>query len=423
MRFVKKSLFIGAIIVLFASFNSLWAQFDDEFEEEQAQEEVKCIPENIKTAWDSLYGGPLNQDIRLLYNFGYEYYKNKSYKEALPYLWKVFLHDSAKYAKASIRKIAEIYFNQGQVDSTLIACYRGLVLFPDMPRLNHYAGLLQNKLGRYKCAIPHFERLVAKDSTKINYLKTLAFLYFTTEDERAIKMQEKVVALDPNNAEEANTLATYIKHFRGEGEDYLKYAEETWKKNPDNVDYAYKYAEAAASAGEYNRALIPINTVIAKKPSKKSYLLRAEIYENLNKNNNAIADYKELLKLSPKDPNIMLRISVNYRNNHAFSKAYYWIKQALKVKPGYGEAYITLGETYEAAVAYCQDQRGGKPKYEDKLVYEKALNAYKKATKDPAYRSKAKRKMENVKPFIPTRDDRFMHQGAKIKSACYNWLK
>ncbi len=423
MRALKNSLFVGVLLILFASTNFLFAQFEDEFEESTPQEEVQCMPKNMSTKWDTLYGGPLNEDIRLLYNFGYEYYKNKSYKDALPYLWKVFLHDSAKYAKASIRKIAEIYFNRGQVDSTLIACYRGLKLFPDMLRLNHYAGLLQNKLGKYKCAIPHFEILVAKDSTQVTYLKTLAFLYFRTEDERAIKYQEKVVALQPDNAEEANTLATYIKHFRGEGEDYLKYAEETWKKNPENVDYAYNYAEAASSAGEYKRALEPINTVIAKKPSKKAYLLRAEIYENLNQNLKAIADYKEMLKISPNDPNIMLRISVNYRNNHAFSKARYWINKALKAKPGYGEAYITLGETYEAAVAYCQDKRGGKPKYEDKLVYEKALHAYEKAKKDPAFRAKAKRKIENVRPFIPTRDDRFMHQGAKIKSSCYDWLK
>ncbi len=413
--------YVLVFVALFA-FSNVYAQYDDEFEEGQQQEEVKCIPQNLKTGWDSLASKPLDQDIRLLYNFGYEYYKNKSYSEAMPYLWKVFLHDKDRYAKASIRKIAEIYFSRGQVDSTLIACYRGLELFPDMVRLHHYAGLLQNKLGRYKCAIPHFEKLVAKDSTNINYLKTLAFLYFKNNDERAITYQEKVVALDPNNSEASNTLATYVSGLIGEGAD-LKYRKEAWQKDPDNADLAYKYAETAVQSGEYKAALEPLAKAISKKPAPKVYKLRAEVYENLNEYSKAISDYKAILKSEARNANIMLRISVNYRNMNSFSKARYWINKALKTKPKYGLAYITLGETYEAAVSYCQEKRGGKSKYEDKLVYLKAYNIYKSAEQDPVYRAKAKRKRENVKPFIPTQEDKFMHKHDKIKSACYDWLK
>jgi len=417
-----RGVFLLVFIALF-SYTNAYAQYDDEFEDEQQQqEEVKCLPQNLLTGWDSLATKPLDQDIRLLYNFGYEYYKNKSYQEAMPYLWKVFLHDKGRYAKASIRKIAEIYFSRGQVDSTLIACYRGLKLFPDMMRLHHYAGLLQYKLGRYHCALPHFEQLVAKDSTNLNYLETLAFLYFKNNDERAIVYQQKVVDLNPTNAEAANTLATYVSSLRGEGAD-LEYRKKAWQKEPDNPELAYKYAETAVQSGEYKAALEPLAKVISKKPAPKVYKLRAEVYENLNKFAKAISDYKEILKTEKNNVNIMLRIAVNYRNMNSFSKARYWINKALRAKPKYGLAYITLGETYEAAVSYCQEKRGGKSKYEDKLVYLKAYKIYKLAEQDPVYRAKAKRKRENVKPFIPTQEDKFMHRNAKIKSACYDWLK
>ena len=43
--------------------------------------------------------------------------------------------------------------------------------------------LLENKLGKFRCAIPHFEALVKKDSTSVTYLKTLAFLYFKNKDD------------------------------------------------------------------------------------------------------------------------------------------------------------------------------------------------------------------------------------------------
>ena len=56
----------------------------------------------------------------------------------------------------------------------------------------------------------------------------------------------------------------------------------------------------------------------------------------------------------------MLRIAENYKLNHNFGNAKYWINKALQAKPGYGEAQITMGELYAAAAAYCMDQNGGK---------------------------------------------------------------
>jgi hypothetical protein len=82
-----------------------------------------------------------------------------------------------------------------------------------------------------------------------------------------------------------------------------------------------------------------------------------------------------------------------------------------------------MGSIYETAVPYCQSKMKRKEtSYEDKLVYEKAYFEYKKAAKDPAFRSMAKKKQEIIKPFIPTKEDRFMHKNDKIKSPCYQWI-
>lgn len=412
------------LFLLLLSFSFLFAQFEDELpgDEEQQQEET-CIPENLLTGWDSLATVKMDQPIGLLYNYGYEYYKNKAYGDAMPYLWKVYLHGPDRYAKNAIRKITTIYFQQGMVDSTLIACYRGLQKFPKEKILHHYAGLLQNKLGRFRCAIPHYEALVAADSTNKDYVKTLAISYFKNEDERAIKAQEKVVELDPANAEEKNTLAIYVSYFHGEGAD-LEYRKKAYDQDPSNIDFAFSYADALIQAGKYKDALVPLNKVISKKPTTKAYFFRAEAYENLNRNNDAINDYKSVLKLDPNNVSVMLRIAENYRSNNAFASARTWIYKVLRKKPGYGQAYISMGEIYEAAVAHCMDKRGGKTKYEDKLVYLKAAQEYKKAQKDPAFKSKAKIKYKNIIPFLPTKEDKFMHKSAKIKSGCYtSWIK
>ncbi len=411
------------LFIVFLMFSSTFAQ-DEILTEEQPEDSVQtgCIPKNLTTPWDSLAKKPLNQDIRLVFNFGYEYYKNQSYKDALPYLWNVFLHDSSKYAKAAVRRLADIYFLQGNVDSTLIVCYRGLKMFPEMLRLHYYAGTLQNRLGKFRCAIPHFEELVKKDSTNIDYIKTLAFLYFKDNDERAVKMQEKVVQLAPKNIEENERLAQFVAYFYGEGAD-LKYRRDTWKKEPNNMALALKYAQVAVKSGNYKEALKPLDVIIKKQPTKKSLLLRAEAYENLNDYGKAISDYKKILKIIPKDADIMLKIADNYRMENYYAKAKYWVSRALRAKPGYGLAYITMGSIYESAVPYCQEQTKRKEtSYEDKLVYQKAFYEYIKAAKDPAFRDMARKKKEIIKPFIPTKEDQFMHKKDRIKSPCYQWI-
>lgn len=414
------------LLLLMLSSGLLFAQFEDELpgdDEDQEVEEI-CIPENLFTGWDTSFTEKPEQSIGLLYNFGYEYYKNKSYKEALPYLWQVFIHGNEKFKKNSIRKITTIYFTQGLVDSTMMACYRGLEIFPDEKSLHHYAGLLQNKLGKFRCAIPHFEAMARLESENLDYLKTLSILYFKNEDERSIEVQEKIVELDKESAEEKNTLARYVSYFRGEGAD-LEYRKKAYEQDPENIEFAFSYAEVAASAGNFKEALPPFNKVISKNPSSRAYIARAKVYENLGQNNNAINDLKEVIKLEPDNVNIMLRVAENYRINNNFSSAKYWVNKTLQKKRGYGNAYISMGLIYEAAVSYCLDKKkDGKLVFEDKLVYELAAKEYIKAKKDPLSARAAKTKHNNVIPFLPTKEDRFMHKNDKIKSPCYtSWIK
>jgi tetratricopeptide (TPR) repeat protein len=384
---------------------------------------VECAPADLSTKYDKYAEIDLEQDLRLAYNFGYEYYKNKNYTSALPYLWKVFVKDNDKYALNSIKKIVEIYYINANADSTLLACYRGLQKFPDLLVLHHYAGIIQEKLFRTKCALPHYEALVKGDSTNVDYLKKLAFLYLKEEQEQAIAMQERVVSLDPSNAAESNLLAQYQAHFWGEGA-ALQARKDAYLKNPVNLDLALAYGRAALNNGEFKEAIEPFTKIISQKPTAEVYKLRGEVYENLNNFNNAIEDYKKIIEIEPKNAEAMLRISVNYRYQNSFSSASTWINRALSVKPGYGLAYITLGELYESTVLFCQNQRAkSETKYEDKLVYKKAYDIYLKAKEDSHYSSQAKAKMAALVNSIPTKEDEFMHKNDKITSPCYDWLK
>jgi len=424
-----KNITIMTAVLVFILTNINFAQLEDDdmfFGEEQEIEEVICVPETLASNYDQFKDSSLaSMEIRQMYSFGSEYFKNKSYKSALPYLWKVFLNDTAKYARNAIRKIADSYFNMQMADSTLIASYRGLALFPDKTRLHYYAGYIQENLGKFTCAIPHYEALVDSDPKNTQYLEKLAFLYFKNKDIRALDIVDRLLEIEPDNPKYLEMKSIYIEVLIGDGEELLEALRESYEKNPDNVNNAIKYAEEALNQGKYLEALGPLSHVIEKLDPKnaKAYSLRASCNEGLERYTSAINDYKKVVELEPQNAGVMCAIATVYRNKDDFSKGRYWVNKALRAKPGYGLAYISMGEIYESAVTFCQKGRGRK--YDDGLVYRMAYAQYGKALRDPAYKSMASNRRANLKPFLITKEEDFMNQGRKtLKLSCYtSWIK
>ena len=415
---------ICLFLALFFNVNPLLAQIEDDLFPEETN--VSCKPESVLTIYDKLNLGEATiDDVRQWYSFGSEYYKNKNYKAALPYLWKVFISDSTKYGRNAIRKIADSYFQLQRADSTLIACYRGLDKYPDHIILHYFAGYLQDNLGNYPCAIEHYEALVADNPEKEEYLSKLAFLYMKQKNEKAIQVQTQLTRLDPKNSEYANTLAVYMEYFFGPGGGLEAY-KKAWENDSENAEAAFKYGKAAYDAGEYKAALVPLNKVIEKNPNHaEAHELIALCDEGLENYSHAINEYKTVLEKKPDNADIMCAIATDYRYLNQFSSAAYWVGKALSTKPGYGKAYIVMAEIYESSVTYCQNKENRKRKYDDGLVYEKAYKEYQKAMNDQNFKAEASRRMNNLKPYLPTDDETFMNQNRKdLKETCYTeWIK
>ncbi len=407
------------ILTLFILSSMLYAQDDDLFldEEEESQKGIVCIPEDLSVPYDKLIiTGDKDLEIRKAYSFGREYHKNKNYLEALPLLWKVFVNDSTKRGSTSIGLVAECYFNLNRIDSTLIACYKGLEKYPLNQKLHYYGGFLQNQLGRSACAIPHYESLAENNPKNQSYLSTLAFLYFKEEDKKAIEVQKNVVSQFPGDGKAQEALANYMSFFGESAKDAWKKA---WENDNTNLDAGRSYAKFAIDEGEYSEALEPLTKIIAAKPTAADHRLRAVAYENLSQYSKAINDLNSWLKLEPDNADIMLLIAVNYMYSEKYSTSNNWIGQSLRKKPGYGKAYIVRGELYENMVSGCQ---GEKTKLEDKIVYEEATKVYYQATKNLAFRSQANTKMNNLKPFLRTKEEIFMDPNVAIVNSCYGFL-
>jgi tetratricopeptide (TPR) repeat protein len=256
-------------------------------------------------------------------------------------------------------------------------------------------------------------------------LEKLAFLYFKNEDIKALDLQKKLVSLDPQNSNYSQTLAMMTKEYFGEGEELLKALKDAYDKDPNNIENTYNYGKTALDQSEYLTALEPLSRIIEKldKNHVKAYKARAQCYEGLERNTSAINDYKKVIEIEPKNAEIMCAIASVYRNKDEFSKGRYWVNKALGAKPGYGLAYITMGEIYESSVTYCQKGRGRK--YDDGLVYEMAYVQYGKALRDTAYKGTARSRRNGLKPFLLTTEEKFMNNSrTELKITCYtSWIK
>jgi tetratricopeptide (TPR) repeat protein len=85
---------------------------------------------------------------------------------------------------------------------------------------------------------------------------------------------------------------------------------------------------------QYDSALFYMNKALAINPGNiSSYKNRALVNVELNRNEEAIKDFRKFLEYNPNDPDIMNMIGVCYRNLGKYSDAMAIINEAIKIKP------------------------------------------------------------------------------------------
>ena len=393
---------------------------------DELAEDVQCIPDSFNTIYDQFKEeGVSETQIAIWYSLAQEEYKYKKYKRALPYFWKILMNDNTGKFKVVYSKIADSYFRLNQPDSTLLVAYMGLEKYPDRKTLHYWAGLIHDKLGHVECAIPHYEKLVTIDPKNKSYWAKLAILYFNNDDERAIEAQQKVSELDPSDVEASRLIAQFTVHFGG---DPLQILKETWLKDTTNTENAYRYGKEAFDAGQYQEAIRPFEAILiqdSRNTTAMEYIGRS--YEALDKNNMAISIYKDILKIEPKNINVMFLISSIYSSQNQFTTARSYINKARRIDPSDGMPHLIMAGVYENAVAYCSASRSKRElTYDDKLVYKKAVDEYNKASRDPNYAADANRRAKQLANanLLPTKEDYFMHNNrSEPKEECYSWMK
>ncbi len=404
-------------------------------EEATTDDEIVCHPERLATPYDAAKNDSIDANqLNILYDYGREYYKKGQYggklsnfRKAIPFFWKVVINDRGRHFKIVYSKLVDCYLKTDQVDSALIAIYRGLEVYPNYATLHYHAGQLQKALGKTACAIPHYEALVRAKNQKPealkNYWAILAKLYQKLDDDRCIAAQQKVIELDPNDVEAASMLAKMMEYF---GQDPIKALEQAFLKDTTIVSNARQYGLAAYESGNYQKAIRAFQAVLASDPKNieaMSYIGRS--YESMDRLNDAISIYKKIINIDPNRLNTLCSIAMVYARKNDFPTARSYLHRALRKDVNYGLAYMVMGEIYENAVNDCSNNRKKKGyTYDDKLVFEMARKEYRKAMKrDPNMAAQAQNRFELLEPFVRTQADIHMHSGRNtLKDPCYRWI-
>ncbi|NOY59781.1 MAG: tetratricopeptide repeat protein [Calditrichaeota bacterium] len=380
-------------------------------------ERQKAIKDSLRKIWD--------RKLNIAWSTGYEHTKNKLYREAIPYFWKVVKLDTIKRFPDLYTFLGDCYIKLNKPDSAMIVYRMGTEKYPQK---SHYhrslAWLLAGKQQASE-AIEEYKKAIAIDSTNVSDYKALGNLLVSeNRNDEAIEVYQKILKMEPKNAE-AQKVYAQLLGTTGDQDAVIEAQEKALKMDPENTDLMYTLGETYFKLSEFQKTIEKFNLYLKLKPNDTfalEYLGKAQ--QNLEQYHEAIATYEKIIAIKPDSKKILCDMATSYKELNQLRKARSIANKALNIDPNYGLAYIVRGEIYEVAVDNCMNKRGAKStSFDDKLIYKLAYDQYAKATKDIQFADLARRKMNYLQPDIPTKEDYFMHQSQKkAKTACYQWI-
>ena len=132
--------------------------------------------------------------------------------------------------------------------------------------------------------------------------------------------------------------------------------------------------------------------------------------------------YKKLIKLQPDNRDSYFNLALLYKDMGQLSVARSYLNKASKVSDGWDyPIYIEAG-LYEQAARSCGFE------FEDKLVYQLAVDTYRKAARmGGEHSSAAAQRAKELQNSVPTKEDYFFRKKKngeviKIEGKCYDWI-
>jgi len=174
------------------------------------------------------------------------------------------------------------------------------------------AQLLAQKWDDVEQTVPsalYLEIVASKEKNLNNWLNAggrLMKAFDTTQDsvmqpallQKANTAYTNAMAIDSNSAEAKTGLGITIVNGMGMPMKGIAMLLDVVKKDPKNLKAQMSLGTFAIKSGQFDKAIVRFNDIIAQKPSPDAYFYLATAYENLGKNKEAVEAYLKSKKLA-----------------------------------------------------------------------------------------------------------------------------
>jgi tetratricopeptide (TPR) repeat protein len=375
-----------------------------------------------------------------LYSLFSEYHKNKDYESAIPYGWQVLECDKKKFAKWIYYKMEETLWylhdssniaaeEKKAIEDSILGFYNmAAEYYPDAKGYFLIRkGFIDETWLKDEAdeVIKLYEEAIAADSNVSSYYyDRLGELYIANAGEsndykgKALDLYSKLSEREPDNSVWPQKLENLVENI-DELVDLLK---KQWDLDPDSAEKAWKYASMAMKANRYEEASAALEFLISKSPESSNYWNQvATAYhktEQLDKAENA---YKKLIQLEPDKKEHYLNLGLIYKDKNQLSAARIQFEKASDVGKGWGLPIYYIGYLYEQAARGCGFE------FEDKLVYQLAVDTYKRAKNMDPNLAQAQDRISALSTSVPTKEDYFFRKYKSgdvipITGSCYGWI-
>lgn len=233
--------------------------------------------------------------------------------------------------------------------------------------LTRYADSIYDQSGA-DSAKPVYEEAIQLNSKNAAAYAALGSIYDDQDNtDLAFQNYEQALKIDPNLTELYAPIgvAYYQKDNIAKAEEYLVKASNS---QTEDEQTQFLLGVIRYKQQRYNEAAVALNKSLQIKDNAEAHYYLGEILDKQDRSNDAIAQYKQAVKLNPRYTEAWFDLGVAQYNHNNYDEAINAYKQAITLKNDNYEFYENLADVYR--------QIGFKDKNVRKINYQQAESYY-----------------------------------------------
>lgn len=375
------------------------------------------------------------------YSLFSEYYKNKDFQSALPYGWEVIQLNPEKFCKWIYGKMEDALWQthdsstvspeeKKTVEDTILSFYDIAIKYNPVEKAYYQARkafVAETWLGLpFEEVTAMYEKATEYDPKISTYYYNRLGQLYKSKAEEAPDFKTKALDLftylnerEPDNQVWSDELESLVDNI----DELVELTKKAWLNNKDDATRAWKFASLAMKAGRYADAIEALEFLTQNSPESINYWSQlATAYQKTDDLNKAETTIKKLIEIEPDNQDHYLNLGIVYKDKGQLSAARVQYQKAASLKNGWGLPIYYEGLLYEQAARNC-----GSFDFEDKLVYQLAVDTYRKAANTEPSLTQARDRVSALSSSVPTKEDYFFRKyksGASIPISgnCYGWI-